>query len=197
VTIHSPPTRSVAQRPGLLSQQATPPGNITVEDLVRRGRYPHQRFFQPTRFAMSLVQDTPVMILDEPTAFLDFSAQIELPDIVLELNRDYGRTVVMVMHDLNLATRYAGHLIAMKRGKVIAEGPPEEFFTLDLIKQVFDIDANAIIDPLTGTPLTIPTRGSAARRDAKADQFAPPPFDGFALFDLDQPAGPVETAAAH
>ena len=122
-------------------------------------------------FAMSLVQDTSVMILDEPTTFLDLSAQIELLDIVWELNRDHGRTVVMVMHDLNLATRYADHLIAMKRGKVIAEGPPAQIVTPDLIKQVFDIDANVMIDPLTGTPLTIPTTAGGTLHQPKS---APP-----------------------
>ena len=145
-----------------------------------------------------------MLILDEPTTFLDLSAQIELLDIVWELNRDHGRTVVMVMHDLNLATRYADHLIAMKRGKVIAEGPPEQIVTPDLIGTVFDIDATVIIDLLTGTPLTIPTTGSATRSQPKREQSASghsqqtsPVFDRHAPYALDHAAGLTEAAVVH
>jgi iron complex transport system ATP-binding protein len=155
-------------------------------------------------FAMSLVQDTAVMILDEPTTFLDLSAQIELLDIVWELSRDHGRTVVMVMHDLNLATRYADHLIAMKRGKVIAEGPPAEIVTPDLIRQVFDIEANVMMDPVTGTPLTIPMTGSGPRHQPKGEKpafahshLAAPLIVGHPPFELDPAAVLAESAAVH
>ncbi|HWV35424.1 MAG TPA: ABC transporter ATP-binding protein [Thermomicrobiales bacterium] len=109
-------------------------------------------------FAMSLVQDTPVLILDEPTTFLDVSAQIDLLDIVWRLNRMHGKTIVMVLHDLNLAARYADHIIAMKDGEIIATGDPADVITGDLARNVFGIDAHVMLDPLTGTPLLVPDR---------------------------------------
>lgn len=109
-------------------------------------------------FAMSLVQDTPALILDEPTTFLDVSAQIDLLDIVWRLNRMHNKTIVMVLHDLNLAARYADHIIAMKDGDIIAAGAPAEVITDTLARDVFGISAHVMIDPLTGTPLMVPDR---------------------------------------
>lgn len=109
-------------------------------------------------FAMSLVQDTPALILDEPTTFLDISFQIELLDIVWELNREHGKTIVMVLHDLNLAARYADHIIAMRAGEIVAAGDPADVITGALVRDVFGIDARVMTDPLTGTPLMVPNR---------------------------------------
>jgi iron complex transport system ATP-binding protein len=109
-------------------------------------------------FAMSLVQDTPALILDEPTTFLDISFQIELLDIVWQLNREQGKTVVMVLHDLNLAARYADHIIAMKDGEIISAGDPADVITGDIVRHVFGIDARVMTDPLTGSPLMVPDR---------------------------------------
>ena len=109
-------------------------------------------------FAMSLVQDTPALILDEPTSFLDISFQIELLDIVWELNREQGKTIVMVLHDLNLAARYADHIIAMKDGDIIASGAPTDVITGELVRNVFGIGARVMTDPLTGSPLMVPDR---------------------------------------
>lgn len=107
-------------------------------------------------FAMSLAQDTPVLLLDEPITFLDIAAQIELLDIIWALNREQGRTVVIVLHDLNLAARYADHLIAMKDGNVISSGTPHVVLTAPMLRQVFAIDASVETDPRTRAPLVVP-----------------------------------------
>lgn len=106
--------------------------------------------------AMTLAQGTPLMLLDEPTTFLDLAHQIEVLDLLDELNRSEGRTIVLVLHDLNLACRYAHHMIAMRDGRIVAEGPPTELVTPALVSEVFDLDAKVVPDPLTGTPLVLP-----------------------------------------
>ena len=107
-------------------------------------------------FGMALAQDTAVLLLDEPTTFLDPAAQIGLLDIVRSLNRDLGRTVVMVLHDLNLAARYADHLVVMRDGAVVTAGPPATVLTADILRDVFGVEAEIFPDPRTGTPLSIP-----------------------------------------
>ncbi|ROT29894.1 ABC transporter ATP-binding protein [Micromonospora sp. HM5-17] len=107
--------------------------------------------------AMAVAQQTPVLLLDEPTTFLDLSHQIDVLDLVVDLNRRDGRTVVMVLHDLNQACRYADHVIAMKAGRIVAQGVPAEVITADLVAEVFDVRCTVTADPLTGTPLVIPT----------------------------------------
>lgn len=107
-------------------------------------------------FAMSLVQDTPTLLLDEPTTFLDISAQIDLLDIVWQLNRDHKKTIVMVLHDLNMAARYADHIIAMRAGKVVVEGPPMLVIDNQVMKNVYGIRSNILKDEVTGMPLMIP-----------------------------------------
>lgn len=107
-------------------------------------------------FAMSLVQDTPTLLLDEPTTFLDISAQIDLLDIVWQLNRDHKKTIVMVLHDLNMAARYADHIIAMKGGKIVVQGPPMLVVDHHVMKNVYGIRSNILRDELTGMPLMIP-----------------------------------------
>jgi iron complex transport system ATP-binding protein len=107
--------------------------------------------------AMAVAQQTPVLLLDEPTTFLDLSHQIDVLDLVVDLNRRDGRTVVMVLHDLNQACRYADHVIAMKAGRIVAQGAPAEVVTAELVAEVFDVRCAVTEDPLTGTPLVIPT----------------------------------------
>jgi len=186
--VHRLPTKAVAREIGLLPQGATTPANITVEQLVARGRYPHQSVFrtwseddrrvvhealaecgvqdlaaaklgelsggqrQRVWIAMVLAQETPILLLDEPTTFLDLRHQYELLDLCLAL-RDRGRTVVAVLHDLNQAARFADHLVVLRDGALQAEGPPGEIVDADLVGTVFDLAVTVTPDPLTGTPM--------------------------------------------
>ncbi len=106
--------------------------------------------------ALALAQGTPLMLLDEPTTFLDLAHQVEVLDLLAALNRRERRTIVLVLHDLNLACRYAHHLIAMKCGRIVAEGAPADVITADLVEDVFDLRCKVIDDPITGTPLVLP-----------------------------------------
>lgn len=108
--------------------------------------------------AMVLAQATPVLLLDEPTSFLDIAHQLDVLDLVRGLCDDSGTTVVMVLHDLAMAARYADHLVAMRDGKVVAEGTPAEVVTPEVIEDVFGVSAHVITDPETGTPVVIPRR---------------------------------------
>lgn len=105
--------------------------------------------------AMVLAQETPILLLDEPTTFLDIAHQIELLDILATLNTE-GRTVVAVLHDLNHACRYASHLVAMREGRILAEGPPGNIVTEALVQEVFNLSSTIIADPVTGAPLVVP-----------------------------------------
>ena len=106
--------------------------------------------------AMALAQQTDLLLLDEPTTFLDVSHQIEVLDLLTDLNRTRGTTIVMVLHDLNLAARYSDHLIAIADGTVHAEGDPSAVLTEDCVRTVFGIDSRVIPDPITGKPLMLP-----------------------------------------
>lgn len=106
--------------------------------------------------ALALAQGTPLLLLDEPTTFLDLAHQIEVLDLLDRLNETEGRTVVLVLHDLHLACRYAHHLVAMRAGRIVAEGYPAEVITPDRVREVFDLACDVIPDPLTGTPLVLP-----------------------------------------
>ncbi|MEU9736379.1 ABC transporter ATP-binding protein [Streptomyces sp. NPDC048002] len=110
--------------------------------------------------AMALAQQTPLLLLDEPTTYLDIQHQIDVLDLCAELHEEQGRTLVAVLHDLNHAARYATHLIALKGGEVIAEGAPNDIVTAGLVEEVFGLRCQVIEDPETGTPLVVP----AARR---------------------------------
>ncbi len=112
--------------------------------------------------AMVLAQDTPVILLDEPTTYLDIAHQIQLLDLCRELNTESGRTVVAVLHDLNHAFRYADHLIAMRDGRVVAAGPPTRIVTAELVREVFALGCRVIEDPETGSPLIVPLASNAA-----------------------------------
>ena len=196
--IHSQSTREVAKKLGLLPQSAIAPNGIKVIDLVSRGRFPHQKWFQTWSeadqkavelamqatgvmdfaqhnvdqlsggqrqrvwVAMALAQETSLLLLDEPTTYLDIAHQIELMDLFQDLNRIQGHTLVAVLHDLNHACRYADHLIMIKAGEVIATGSPNEIVTEALIKQVFGLPCLILPDPISNTPLIIP-RGRSAK----------------------------------
>lgn len=185
-------SKEVARRIGLLAQNATTPGDITVQELVARGRYPHQPLFTRWReederavakamqatgvtnlasqsvdtlsggqrqrvwIAMVLAQETAIMLLDEPTTWLDISHQIDLLELLSELNRQQGYTLAAVLHDLNQACRYATHLIALKEGKIVAEGAPGKIVSAELIEQVYGLKCMIIEDPVAGTPLVVP-----------------------------------------
>ncbi|TCP55779.1 iron complex transport system ATP-binding protein [Tumebacillus sp. BK434] len=106
--------------------------------------------------AMTLAQGTSTILLDEPTTYLDLTHQIEVLDILFDLNRHEQRTVVMVLHDLNLACRYADHIVALSDKQIYAQGKPEEIITTELVKDVFHMDCQIIADPVFGTPMLVP-----------------------------------------
>jgi iron complex transport system ATP-binding protein len=198
--IASLPTREVARRLGFLPQSPVPPEGLTVEDLVRRGRFPHQRLGrrsaaedrervewamtatgiaelrdrpldrlsggqrQRAWIAMALAQDTSILLLDEPTTYLDLAHQLEVLDLLADLN-EAGRTIGIVLHDLNHACRYAHHLVALREGAVLAAGAPAEIVDEALVYEVFGLRSRVIPDPVTGTPLCVPI-GRAVTRSA-------------------------------
>lgn len=106
--------------------------------------------------ALTLAQETEIILLDEPTTYLDMTHQIDVLDLLFDLNEKDGRTIVMVLHDLNLASRYADHIIAVKDKKIFAQGKPEEIITSDLVHEVFQMRCSVACDPLFGTPMCIP-----------------------------------------
>ena len=203
--VASMPTREVARRLGILPQSPLAPQGLSVEDLVARGRYPHQGVFrqwsasderaveealaatdtaelrgrrleelsggqrQRVWIAMALAQETEILLLDEPTTFLDLCHQVEVLDLLADLCLDGGRTVVMVLHDVNQACRYADHVVAMRDGRVHAAGAPAEVVDAELIAEVFGLQAQVIADPVTGTPLCVPL----APRRGRAPDFPP------------------------
>jgi iron complex transport system ATP-binding protein len=106
--------------------------------------------------AMALAQETDLLLLDEPTTYLDLTHQVEVLDLLTDLNRRRGTTIVLVMHDLNLACRYADHLIAMRDGRIAGQGAPSEVITPDAMREIFGMNAVVIADPVSGTPTVIP-----------------------------------------
>jgi iron complex transport system ATP-binding protein len=199
--ITSLPTREVAKRLGFLPQSPVPPEGLTVEDLVHRGRFPHQKLGRRTTdedrakvewalsatgvddlaqrpldqlsggqrqrawIAMALAQDTPILLLDEPTTYLDLAHQLEVLDLLAELN-EQGRTIGIVLHDLNHACRYAHHLVALRDGLVHAAGPPEAIVDEELVQAVFGLRARVLPDPVTGTPMCVPIGRAVTRSRA-------------------------------
>ena len=119
--------------------------------------------------AMALAQETRILLLDEPTTFLDVTHQIEVLDLITDLNRRAGTTVAIVLHDLNLAARYADHLIAMKSGAVAAQGAPADVVTEDLVRDVFGLESRVIPDPVSGTPMVVPIGRHHALQPADED----------------------------
>jgi iron complex transport system ATP-binding protein len=120
--------------------------------------------------AMALAQETELLLLDEPTTYLDISHQLDVLELVAALQRDAGRTVVIVLHDLNLACRYAHHVVAMRAGEIIGSGPPAEIVTAERVEDVFGLECVVIDDPVSHTPLVVPigTTTSIGRCGARA-----------------------------
>jgi iron complex transport system ATP-binding protein len=108
--------------------------------------------------SMALAQETDLLLLDEPTTYLDLSHQIDVLELVARLHAERGRTIVVVLHDLNLAARYAQRLVAMRDGVLVASGTPHEVLTERLLADVFDLEARVVPDPVAGTPMVVPVR---------------------------------------
>lgn len=106
--------------------------------------------------AMALAQQTDILFLDEPTTFLDITYQVEILDLLTDLNQKYGTTIVMVLHDINLAARYADYIFAMHEGNLVAEGEPSVVITDTLIKEIFGLNCTVIKDPVSGSPNVVP-----------------------------------------
>jgi len=107
--------------------------------------------------ALTLAQETGVVLLDEPTTYLDVAHQIDVLDLLRDLNRTQGTTVVMVLHDLNLAARYADHVVALRDGRLVGSGAPGDLVDEEFVARVFGLGSRVIVDPVTGSPLVVPT----------------------------------------
>jgi len=185
-------TKDMARRVGVLLQGPVAPEGLTVNDLVRQGRYPHCSFFarwsaedqaacddallltgmttlaeraldslsggqrQCAWIAMTLAQQGEVILLDEPTTYLDLEHQIELMNLCTTLVQKHGKTIVAVLHDINQAARYAEHIVMLKAGRITAAGRPEDVISAEAIANVFKVKTLVIRDPVAGTPLCIP-----------------------------------------
>ncbi|MBW7477316.1 ABC transporter ATP-binding protein [Paenibacillus oenotherae] len=185
-------SKEVARQLAILPQGPVVPEGLTVQQLVKQGRYPYQSFLQQWShedekqvkralevthmdglasrsvdslsggqrqrawIAMTLAQNTGTILLDEPTTYLDMTHQIEILDLLFELNKQENRTIAMVLHDINLACRYAHHIVAVKEGSIYAQGEPENIVNEQLIRDVFDMECQVMKDPIFGTPLCIP-----------------------------------------
>ncbi|KON85427.1 ABC transporter [Sporosarcina globispora] len=190
--VRSLPTKEVAKRLAILPQGPTAPEGLTVLQLIKQGRYPHQSWLrqwstedekvvkqalkatrlkefaersvdslsggqrQRAWIAMTLAQKTDIILLDEPTTYLDLTHQIEILDLLFELNEQENRTIVMVLHDLNLACRYAHNIVAVCDKRVYSQGKPEDIITAGMVKDVFQMSCEITKDPIFGTPLCIP-----------------------------------------
>ena len=106
--------------------------------------------------AMVLAQETSILLLDEPTTWLDISHQIDLLELLSALNEQQGFTLAAVLHDLNQACRYANHIIALREGVIVAQGDPKEIVTAELIERIYGMRCMIIDDPVAGTPLVVP-----------------------------------------
>lgn len=106
--------------------------------------------------AMALAQNTPYLFLDEPTTYLDLNYQIDILDLLQKLNREQGKTIVMVLHDLNLSARYADHLLALRQGEIWAQGNPADVMTAENVEAVFGLKSQIIPDPIYHTPMCVP-----------------------------------------
>ncbi|MBU2694801.1 ABC transporter ATP-binding protein [Pimelobacter sp. 30-1] len=120
--------------------------------------------------SMALAQETDVLLLDEPTTYLDLAHQVEVLDLVDKLHADLRRTVVMVLHDLNLAARYSDHLIVMRDGAIVTSGPPEEVIDAEMLREVFGLESQVLVDPVSLRPLIVPVgaRRAAAVSDRRS-----------------------------
>ncbi|HJM89096.1 MAG TPA: ABC transporter ATP-binding protein [Dehalococcoidia bacterium] len=189
--------RDLAQRLAFLPQAPEGPADLTIEDLVWRGRYPHRGLFasasaedraaverallqagvdelrhralatlsggerQRAWIAMSLSREPDLLLLDEPTTFLDIGHQAELLGLLGTLNRERGLTVVMVLHDVTQAAQYARRVIALHDGRVMHDGTPAEVVTAERISSLFDATVDVLADPVTGVPVVVPRAPTA------------------------------------
>lgn len=195
--IQNLPSRKLATQLALLPQEAIAPEGLTVTELIRFGRQPHQGWLrqwsaedqrvvqhalgaaglqdlaerpidalsggqrQRAWIAMTIAQQTPLLLLDEPTSALDLGHQIEVFELVRHLACDHGRTVVMVLHDLASACRYADHIIAMCDGQIVDQGAPEDVVTPALVRKLYQVECTLLTDPDTGSPLLANVRRAA------------------------------------
>jgi len=198
--IYARSAKEVARQLSILPQGPVAPEGLTVLQLVKQGRYPHQSWLkqwsdadeqavtraltvtgmkelqdrpvdalsggqrQRAWIAMTLAQDTGAILLDEPTTYLDMTHQIEVLELLAELNERDQRTIVMVLHDINLACRYAHHIVAVSDGAIYAQGSPQKIVDERLIRDVFAMECRMIQDPVYKTPLCIPI---GARADSQ------------------------------
>ena len=199
--IHRTSTKKVARTLAVLTQTSEGAPDLTVEELVWRGRYPHQTWLQGAThrdadmversieqcdlhglrgrrlaelsggelqrawLAMALAQEPQVLLLDEPTSFLDYYHQLEVMGLLAELNRD-GLTIVMAMHDLNQVARYSRRVIALRDGRIFRDGGPTDVLTPEALRQVFGVDAYVFTDQATGQLVCLPY--------ARSDGHVPP-----------------------
>src|SRR5437016_729708 len=112
--------------------------------------------------ALAFAQSTPVLLLDEPTTFLDVGHQLEVLTLIQQLNRTQGKTIVLVLHDLNQAARFAGRIIVLQAGRIVADGLPKEVLTTALLAEVFQVQAHIISHPVDGLPFCLPSAVGAA-----------------------------------
>ena len=190
--IHLQKSTDVAKKLAILPQTPISPEGLSVYQLVKMGRYPHQIWLQQWSqhdedtvnqalkdtdtyalrdqlidalsggqrqrvwIAMTLAQDSDTILLDEPTTYLDLSHQIDILDLLSRLNKTYKKTIIMVLHDLNLACRYSHELICVYQKGIFAHGQPQDIISESLIKTVFNLNCKIIDDPYFNTPLCIP-----------------------------------------
>lgn len=106
--------------------------------------------------AMALAQQTDILFLDEPTTYLDITYQVEILDLLTDLNRKHGTTIVMVLHDINLSARYADYIFALHKGRLVSEGTPAHVITSELIKDIFNLNCVVTLDPVSDSPSVVP-----------------------------------------
>ncbi|WP_249978633.1 ABC transporter ATP-binding protein [Vreelandella olivaria] len=123
--------------------------------------------------AMVLAQQTDLILLDEPTTFLDLKVQVDLLELLSNLAHEHGRTLLLVLHDLNLAAAYADHLVMMRDGRIVTGGTPKDVFTADTLKRVFNLDAHVINDPISGSPVCVPLKSTTSKHQPTAPYKAP------------------------
>lgn len=197
--IHRMSTRKVAQQLAILPQDPIAPDDLTVHDLVTRGRFARQAWWRTSTWrdvdtvewaihvtgmdalserllhtlsggerqrawiALALAQEPRILLLDEPTTFLDISHQLEIMALLQSLNDENGLSIVMVLHDLNQAARFSHRLIVLRDGEVYTAGTPDAVLTGDMLREVFQVEGIIGSDPHTGTPIFTPLQSVRSR----------------------------------